>query len=254
MTILRVIIKKINSESNPKNKILSHFEGKRFNPLRSFWEKVKFFESFSRKCSNLLSHMKRFKRPEFLEWVILVKKGSILRFFKKKSSILRVIRRFCCWNHIIFVGFNSLSLFVKRVQFFESCWKKASILWVMLKSVRVLWGQKSEKFNPLYHIPKIQSFLWVISDKKFNLVGHIFQKVQFLRVTLEKNRFFESFGEKDVQFYVVKYSRKRDVQFCASNWKRGSNSLENKYTIHWVSLKNGSILRVMKKKIQFFEW
>ena len=48
-------------------------------------KKVQFFW-VTKKGFNSLSHMKRFKRLEFLEWVILVKKGSILRFFWKNFN------------------------------------------------------------------------------------------------------------------------------------------------------------------------
>ena len=68
-TILRVIIKKINSESNiQRTKFLSHFEEK-IQFFESFWDTVQFFESFWNKSKSLshiqekvfnsLSHMKR---------------------------------------------------------------------------------------------------------------------------------------------------------------------------------------------------
>ena len=161
--------------------------------------------------------------------------------FLQKSSILWVL----LWR-----GFNSLSHVENKLQFFVSCWKKVLVLWVI-----------SEKFNPLYHITKIQSFLWVISEKVQSCGSYFQKRSSILWVTLEKNnslshlekKMFNSmshFGEKDVQFcesyskknsarhirekrcsiLCVIYSRKRDVQFCASNWKRGS--------MLWVNFKS----------------
>ena len=174
-TILRVIIKKINSESNiQRTKFLSHFEEK-VQFFESFWDTVQFFESFGNKFKSLshiqekvfnsfesyekvqkawilgvshigkkrsmvknkfnsLNHfqesvqffwdMKRFKRLEFLEWVILVKKDFLKKVQFLESYVSSKIK------------FNSLGHYFKKKKRIIVLWVKylkRNFLWVMLK-------------------------------------------------------------------------------------------------------------------------
>ena len=119
---------KNNSESKPENKnfesfwekrfnSLSHFEKKRFNSLSHIREKeVQFFESCSRRRVQFFESCweEGFKRVEFPEWVIFVKRHQFLDF--QQSSILRVI---------FLTRFNSQNLnFLQKNQFFGSLFPK----------------------------------------------------------------------------------------------------------------------------------
>ena len=115
-----------------------------------------------------------------------------------------------------------------RVQFFESFCEEGSILWVMLKKASILWVMLKKVLGSVGHIRKIQYPFFGSYQKKFNLVGHIFIKeVQFFE-SLRKNQFFESFGEKDVQFYE-------------SFWRTRSSIL-------WVIFKKNSARHIREKR------
>ena len=169
---------------------------------------------------------------------------------KKKGSILRVIRRFCCWNQIIFF----------RVQFFESFCQEGSILWVMLKksfnslsyvekSVRFCGSYQknsilciiSQKFNPFFgSYQKESSILWVIfSKKKFNSLSHLEKSI--LWVIWRKRCSILWVILENKEFNSVSHSQKK---FCASySRKEMFNSVRQKF-----EKKRCSILCVKLKK------
>ena len=128
-----------------------------------------------------------------------------------------------------------------RVQFFESCWKKASILWVMLKSVRFCGSNQknsilctiSQKFNLFFGSYQTKSsILWVIfSKKKFNSLSHF-----------RKNQFFESFGEKDVQFCASNI-REKEMFNSVRQIEKEVQRFESISNL-WVIFKKNSILWV----------
>ena len=185
----------------------------------SCWKGFNLNESYCSKrvqfCESCLKRVqickKMWKSEKINSWSPFVKRVQFFESHSKKCSVF-------LW--VISEKFQTFgSYFIKeKVHFFESVGEtRGSILWVMLKSVRFLWVI-SEKFTPLYHITKIQSFLWVKSEK-IQSCGSYFQKrSSILWVTLEKINslshlkkkmfsFYESFGGKDIQF-CESYSKK----------------------------------------------
>ena len=149
-------------------------------------------------------------------WVFFVSKNSILWVMSRKGSILWVI------------------FLKKEVQFCESCKKKSSILWVILKS-QFVWVFLRRAFFPKVEFfesySKRGSILWVILQKEEGS-------------TLKKKHFFELHSKK-VQFF-------ESIEKNNSNWeevhKRGSNSmsrLQRVQSFESLLKKKGSILWVI---------
>ena len=101
-------------------------------------------------------------------------------------------------------GFNSLSYVEKRVQFFELCWKKGSILWVMLKKGFNSLSYVKKRFNSMSHLEK----------KMFSSMSHLEQKMFSSMSHLEKKMFSSMRHIFSKNLCVI--FEKRDVQFCAS--------------------------------------
>ena len=178
------------------------YSRKRFKSLRRIEKKVQFFASFLTKfVLNSLSHILEI-RFNFFDWL---KKNSILWVMleNKKGSILRVILkrgvRFCGWKE----GFNSVSLFrfkknlilwviLKKIQFFESYSKRGSILWVIKRS-SILW----------VIILKREVQFCEPCKKRFNSLSHT-----------KRGRFnsFESCSKKSILWVIFK----KKVQFYES--------------------------------------
>ena len=133
------------------------------------------------------------------------------------------------------LGSNSLSPFVKRVQFFESNFgNPVHFLWVMLKRVQICDFLKKNKYW------QKNQFLESYSKKEwFNSVSHIQKTFNSLRQIF--------FKKIQLVLWVMSY-----VQFFESSWKERFNSVshvQNKVN-HWVLLlKKG----LKMKKVQSFE-
>ena len=198
--------------------------------------RVMFIKKFNSLCPPFKNKSKFFETSSIL-WVIFEKKGSILWvIFKKKSSIHCVIwkesisvSRIQKISSLLWVIFSKslerkvsvlqkVHFFVAKIfkkvqvfeswkknqQFFESCKKEGSFLWIKF------WNQKKKfksftwyprrvqffqffecvfwkKNNSLSHVEKKDSILWDIFKNKVNSLSHIPTK---------KVQLFDSFSKK----------------------------------------------------------
>ena len=195
------------------------------NEGSSIWIKIKkrrkaqFFRVMVKKRFNSSSHIK--KRANSLRHIQRKKGFNSLRHFGKKFNFFETwkkTRKFNSLSHIQEKGSNSVSpvqkiqflgshwiksnLWVKskKVQFFESYWKKAGpILRVMWKKTFLTFFDcffsqnfiflshiQSKGFDSLSRIQKKFDFFWVILRKRFNSLNH----------TRKEFQFFESYWKK----------------------------------------------------------
>ena len=212
---------------------------------------VQFCESCQKKGFNSVSHVKKkgsilwviFKKNQFLESFLLfflfktffesffffLKKkrfNSVSHnFWKVQNSFNHIEKKFNSVGHIQEKGSIHWDLLKKKVQFFESSWKRKETI--------------------LYFRIKRSSTLWVFSfDTRFNSLSHSSRKVQFFESFLTKFvlNSLSHILEIRFNFFILK----RRVLFC--EWKEGFNS---------VSLfrfkKKFDSLSHTQKEIQFFE-
>ena len=174
---------------------------KRFNSLNHFVKRVQFFESPSEECSilwlkflkirfNCLNHIQkefnsvsRVQKECSILWIRKVfnwvsKMGSILCVMKKKKKV----QFFWVTKRVQFFEsnwkkFNPLSHIPDKVQVFESFWEKksGSILWVVFRM-----------FNSFSRVQKKCSILWIIWEKTILWVILIIQKSSILWVVFKK--------------------------------------------------------------------
>ena len=204
--------------------------------IESHWKtrKVQFFESYQRKKSWIRVVLENFnsssriqkKKFNFEKVIFKKKKDQFCDSYWKKSSMIRI--RTSKKNSILRVIVKKGSIL--RVIFWKIFWKEGSSLWA-IKS-QILWV-----------------FFFV---KKTKSLSHVIQKGWILRVILEK--IFESYWKK-VQFFVSYFwwklnslsrfflTKNSKIQFFDS-CSRNFNSLSHFFE---------KILRVMLKKVQFFE-
>ena len=195
-------------------KSLSHIENKKAFQFFELKKKVSvlWVISSTKKKTNSLSLFIKKKKSSIL-WALLSKKSSILWVIFSKGSILE--------GHITKI-YTILSVKLKQkkrfnplshIQFFESCWKKVSVLWVVfLKQINSLIQKMFQFF---------ESFVW-----KEGSILWIKKKVQFL--------------------WVIFLDRKKKFNSLRSNKTKGSISLSH-------VKKEGSILYAILKRCQFFE-
>ena len=200
--------------------------------FESYWKKVQFFESDKNKSSTLIE--KRFIKEAQLNesftkssilWVI-VEKNKRVQFFE---SFFQTGSRSKKWVQFLWV------MLKKGFNFYESCWTKRSILWVVFEKGVQFCEWNSEKINSwsFFFFEKYflkGSSLWVLN--------HVIKKGSILRVILKK--IFESYW-KEVQFFVSYF------------WEK-LNSLSRFF--FWQKLKNSIFESVifffLKKKVPFF--
>ena len=216
---------------------------------------------FKKKVQLCESH---YKKKKAILWAIcFTERGSILWIIFKKCSIPWVIKKFGCWSQTNLLGSNSLSPFVKRVQFFESNFgKSSSILWVILKRVQICDFLKKDKDFFLKG-----SILWVnfyFTTSSILCVMFYFKKVQLFETysqmfhvnhaQLFESCWKDSFNslshtQKQVQFF--EYFCKEFNSLSQTFWKNGFNSVshvEKKGSIFMSHVgKKGSILCIIWK-------
>ena len=119
-------------------------------------KKVQFFDSYSKRWFNSLSHVQKGS----ILWVIFFKRGSILWVIQKRR-------------------FNSLSHAQKKVQFFESYSKK--------KRFNYFESFKKRRFNSLSHTQKRVQFFESFKKEGSILLSHTQKKVQFFESYSKKS-------------------------------------------------------------------
>ena len=226
--------------------------------FESYWKKVQFFESDKNKSSTLIE--KRFIKEAQLNesftkssiiWVI-VEKNKRVQFFE---SFFQTRSRSKKWVQFLWV------MLKKGFNFYESCWKKRSILWVVFEKGVQFCEWNSEKINSWSHF-----FFWKIFFKRFKSVSfekknslsfffwwektkslnHVIKKGSILRVILKK--IFETYW-KEVQFFVSYFWEK--LNSLSRFFFFDKNSKIQFFESH--SKKKKTILWVMLKRFQFFE-
>ena len=171
-----------------------------------------------------MSHCKN----QFCEsyWQKVHKRVSILRvIFLKRVQFLE-----SCWKE----GFNSLShIGKKKVPFFDSYFQKGfkSLSHIQFLESIFFW-QKEQIFESGFFKKKKRSILWVIFFTKFNSWSEIEKRVQFFEAYRKKKFSAGVLFAKRVQFF--KSNLKKRVQFFESFLKKFN---------YWVTI---------KKKVQFF--
>ena len=144
---------------------------------------------------------------------------------------------------------------MKSSEFFQSYWKKSSILWVIFKKkvqfIETYWKKVQffesswKRKETILYFRIRSSTLWVFPfDTMFNSLSHSSRKSSILRVIFDKIRsqFFESYSRNPVLFFAY--------------WKEGFTSVsEKKGSILWVffASKKFDSLSHTQKEIQFFE-
>ena len=205
----------MGSDNLQKGSILWVILWRGFNSLSHQVKEVQFFESNFWKSSSIF--WVTFHKKSSILWVVFKKMfnsldhKSVQLSLQKMGSILCVMKK----KKVQFFWVTKRAYW-KKVQFFESNWKKSSIHWVIFhtKFKFLSHSEKKEWFNSLSRIQNVQLFqscskkcsilwiiwektiFWVKSNKKNNPLGRIFKKFNYksqskqnntiLRVTIKK--------------------------------------------------------------------
>ena len=195
----------------------------------SLWVKSNSLSYFSKKEVQFFKSWfdSHFKKGS-IRWVVLKKKGSILRVLKKAGSILRVMWKKSILSFQKKLKVSSVNFFNQKFQFFESHSKNGfdSLSRTQKKKVHFFESEK-EKFNSYWEeVHERGSIQWVI-HKEFNSLSHCWNKQKgfnSLSHFLGWNYFFKKIFEKF--------------------WTHTKKS-----SILWVQCKKGSTLSVKFKKV-----
>ena len=203
-------------------------------------------------------------------WVIFLQKrfNSVSQNFWKVQNSFNHIekKKFNSVGHIQEKGSIHWDLLKKKVQFFESSWKrKETILYFRIKRSSTLWVFSFDtRFNSLSHSSrKVQFFESFLTKFVLNSLSHILEirfnfsnwkegfssvsekkgSILWVFFASKKNRFFESYSKRDSILWII-----LTKTFNSMSHKKGINSMS-----HNSKKKRFNSLSHAKKKVQFFE-